>query len=83
MVAQAQPAVPHSQVQVRQRSLDLFTDSKFIDYETQPGDTLHGLSQKFFGKPDYYLDIYLANQTTLDNPSTVPGGITLRIPVAN
>jgi hypothetical protein len=69
-------------VPVRHRESRITTDTqKFISYTTVFGDTLHGLSSRFFGKPDYYLDIYLANKELLENPSTVPVNKNLRIPV--
>ncbi len=55
--------------------------SKFNDYVTQAGDTLPELSTKYYGRPDYYLDIYMANQSQLRNPAEVPAGMTLKIPV--
>ena len=55
--------------------------SRFENYVTQSGDTLNSISQRFYGTPDYYLDIYLANQTVLRSPAEVPGGITLRLPL--
>ena len=55
--------------------------SRFQSYVTQGGDSLAGISTRFFGKPDYYLDIYLVNQTLLSSPADVPVGVTLRIPV--
>lgn len=69
-------------VPVRHRESRLTTEvTKFIDYTTVFGDTLHGLSSRFFGKPDYYLDIYLANKEKFTNPAKVPVNTKLRIPV--
>jgi len=53
----------------------------FVDYTTVFGDTLHGLATRFYGTPDRYLDIYLANQGVLENPSHVPVNTVIRIPV--
>jgi nucleoid-associated protein YgaU len=55
--------------------------NRFTDHITQPGDTLQTLSTKYFGRPDFYLDIYMANQGNLRNPADVPIGMTLKIPV--
>ncbi len=62
------------------RQIKLGTN-KFDDYVTQTGDTLPQLSTKYYGKPDYHLDIYLANLGQLRSPAEVPVGITLKIPV--
>ena len=62
------------------RQIKLGTN-KFDDYVTQAGDTLPQLSTKYYGKPDYHLDIYLANLGQLRSPAEVPVGITLKIPV--
>ena len=67
---------------VRHRESRITTESEeFVDYTTVFGDTLHGLSTRFFGKPDYYLDIYLANKDLFENPSKVPVNTKLKIPV--
>ncbi len=55
--------------------------NSFLTYRSKLGDSLQSISIKYFGKPDYYLDIYLANRTLLSNPATVPTGVDLRIPV--
>ncbi len=56
--------------------------SEYVDYTTVFGDTLHSLSNRFFGTTDYYLDIYLANRSLLPNPSEVPVNTTIRIPIS-
>jgi len=56
-------------------------NSSFSDYQTRAGDTLQTISTRFYGRPDFYLDIYLANRDQLRNPGSVPAGVTLRIPV--
>ena len=55
--------------------------SRYEEHMTQPGDSLQNLSTKFYGRPDFYLDIYLANQHRLRNPASVPAGVMLRIPI--
>ena len=63
----------------QQANINLQTD-RFSMHTTQAGDTLQNLSTEYYGKPDFYLDIYLANQQTLRNPTVIPAGIQLRIP---
>jgi nucleoid-associated protein YgaU len=53
----------------------------YVNYTTVFGDTLHSLSTKFFGTPDRYLDIYLANRQLIESPSEVPVNTEIRIPV--
>ena len=52
----------------------------FREYQTQPGDTLQTISEKFYGTPNYYFDLYLANRTLLSNPASVPEGRNIKIP---
>ena len=52
----------------------------FKTYVTESGDTLQTISESFFGTPEYYFDLYLANRNVLVNPATVPAGVELRIP---
>ena len=53
---------------------------QFEEYRTRDNDTLQMISQNFYGTPDYYFDLYLANRPMLANPATVPAGVTLKIP---
>jgi len=53
----------------------------FLDHKTKPGDSLQSLSDQYYGRPDFYLDIYIANQDKLVNPATVPPGMTIKIPI--
>jgi nucleoid-associated protein YgaU len=55
--------------------------TKFVDHVVKRGETLQSISIRYFGNPDYYLDIYLANRTKLRNPVDVREGTFLRIPV--
>ena len=55
---------------------------EYVSYNTVFGDTLHNLSTKFFGTPDRYLEIYLANRQLFESPSEVPVNTEIRIPVA-
>jgi len=54
--------------------------SDFETYVTEDGDTLQTISESFFGTPEYYFDLYLANRNVLINPATVSPGTKLRIP---
>lgn len=56
------------------------TYGSFREYETRPQDTLQKISEEFYGTADYYFDLYLANRDLLNNPATVPPGITIKIP---
>ena len=66
----------------QQSNIALQTD-RFSLHTTRAGDTLQSLSTEYYGKPDFYLDIYLANQRTLRNPAVIPAGIQIRIPQYN
>jgi nucleoid-associated protein YgaU len=61
-------------------SLEIYTDS-FRVHVTRYGDSLQSLARQYFGSPNFYLDIYLANQDTLTSPASVPIGVTLKIPI--
>ncbi|MCH2180362.1 MAG: LysM peptidoglycan-binding domain-containing protein [Mariniblastus sp.] len=68
-------AVHHRSEQVKPAT------TNFLDHKTEPGDSLQSLSDQYYGRPDFYLDIYLANQDKLVNPSTLPPGMTIKIPI--
>jgi nucleoid-associated protein YgaU len=55
--------------------------TQFSDYVVEAGDTLQTISTGHFGKPDYYLDIYMANRNQLNSPGELQDGMILRIPV--
>ena len=55
--------------------------TRFVDHVVQSGETLQSISTRYFGKPDFYLDIYLANRNKLRSPAVVPAGITVRVPM--
>lgn len=61
------------------RKVELDTDS-FRIHVVRTGDTLQSLAQKYYGKADFYLDIYLANQDQLSSPINLPVGKALKIP---
>jgi nucleoid-associated protein YgaU len=77
--AQGKRELTRIQNRQQQSNIDLQTE-RFSLHTTQSGDTLQSLSTEYYGKPDFYLDIYLANQRTLRNPAVIPAGIQLRIP---
>ena len=56
---------------------------RYLKYTTRYQDSLQDISTRYFGKPDYYLDIYIANRKKLSSPVNVPANIELRIPVYN
>lgn len=55
----------------------------FRMHVVRPGESLQSLSREYFGNPDYYLDIYVANQDVLTSPGAVRNGMSLRIPLAD
>jgi len=60
--------------------LELQTD-RFVNHQTTAGETLSSISTRYYGKPDFYLDIYLANQKTMRHPGDLRPGLVLKIPV--
>ena len=75
--ATANSLVPVSQPGTKKLEID--TDS-FRIHVVRAGDTLQSLAQKYYGKTDFYLDIYLANQDQLTSPINLPAGKALKIP---
>ena len=73
----ANSLVPVSQPGTKKLEVD--TDS-FRIHVVRAGDTLQSLAQKYYGKADFYLDIYLANQDQLTSPINLPAGKALKIP---
>ena len=65
---------------VRETGPEVIRYGDFETYVTESGDTLQTISKSFFGTPEYYFDLYLANRNLLANPATVPVGVELRIP---
>lgn len=49
-------------------------------YVTQPGDTLSGISKKFYGKATLYQKIIEANPGVLSDPAKLKAGLELVIP---
>lgn len=55
--------------------------TKFVSHTIERGETLQAISTRYFGGPDYYLDIYLANRDKLRNPTDTVPGTTIQVPV--
>lgn len=55
--------------------------TQFSEYVVQSGDTLQSIANTHFGKPDFYLDIYLANRDRLRFPGDIRNGMTIKIPI--
>ncbi|MFT5303249.1 MAG: hypothetical protein ACI87E_002601 [Mariniblastus sp.] len=55
--------------------------TQFVEHVIEPDETLQSISTRYFGKPDHYLDIYLANQKQLKTPIDTPDGVAIRIPI--
>ena len=55
--------------------------TQFSEYTVKRGDSLQSIANQHFGKPDYYLDIYLANRDRLRSPGDLREGMTIKIPV--
>lgn len=55
--------------------------TRFVSHTVENGESLQSISTRYFGEPNYYLDIYLANRDKLRNPGHPPAGVTIRVPV--
>lgn len=49
-------------------------------YTVQAGDTLSGISKKFYGHANDYMDIFNANKDQLSDPDKIKPGQVLKIP---
>jgi len=49
-------------------------------YTIQKGDTLWGISRKYYNTGCHFMEIYLANQDILSSPKLIHPGIQIRIP---
>jgi nucleoid-associated protein YgaU len=54
--------------------------TKWRNYTTQTGDTLASISQRFYGTPDRWVDVYAMNRSLLQDQTTLVAGLKLRIP---
>ncbi len=52
----------------------------FQEHVVRNNESLQSISTAYFGKPDFYLDIYLANRQNLLSPVGIKPGTKLRIP---
>lgn len=52
-------------------------------YTVQSGDTLSGISKRFYGNANRYQEIFEANQPMLSSPDKIYPGQNLRIPGAS
>lgn len=70
-------------VQLRDRADSMIglETTKFVDHTIRNGETLQSISAQYFGSPNYYLDIYLANRNKLRNPADAQAGVSIRVPV--
>ena len=70
-------------VQLRDRADSMIglESTNFVDHTIRDGETLQTISARYFGSPDYYLDIYLANRNKLRNPADAQAGVSIRVPV--
>ena len=55
--------------------------TQFSEHVVERGDSLQSIASKYFGKPDFYLDIYLANRDRLRYPGDIREGMTIKIPI--
>lgn len=55
--------------------------TQFSEHVVEQGDSLQSIATEYFGKPDFYLDIYLANRDRLRYPGDIREGMTIKIPV--
>ena len=70
-------------VQLRDRADSMIglESTNFVDHTIKDGETLQTISARYFGSPNHYLDIYLANRNKLRNPADTRAGISIRVPV--
>jgi nucleoid-associated protein YgaU len=52
----------------------------FREHIVREAESLQSISTDYFGKPDFYLDIYLANRENLISPVSIKPGTKLKIP---
>ncbi|MCB0586890.1 MAG: LysM peptidoglycan-binding domain-containing protein [Phaeodactylibacter sp.] len=69
-----------------EKPADLKADIRVEDKENyhvhtvKSGDTLSGISKKYYGKAGNYMHIFNANRDQLDNPDLIKPGQALKIP---
>jgi len=55
-------------------------ENTVVSLTVKRGDTLSDIARRTYGDPDMYIAIYEENKDKLRSPSSVPEGITLRVP---
>lgn len=75
------PSADLSPLASRSRQQVQWVVDSFQIHVVRPGESLPTIAQQYFGSPDYYLDIYLANQEVLASPAELTVGVSLKIPV--
>lgn len=55
--------------------------TKFADHVVENGESLQAIATRYFGKPDFYLDIYMANRDRLKFPGDIRDGMVIRVPI--
>jgi hypothetical protein len=55
---------------------------RYSPYTVQAGDSLASISRRFYGTPQHWKKIYMANQAILTSPDAIKPGITLSIPTS-
>lgn len=74
-------AVPHSDTKPKPKPVVLTAAKVTTTYTVREGDTLWSISQRFYGTPWKWEQIWDANRSVIgDNPNEIQPGMTLRIP---
>jgi LysM repeat protein len=74
-------AVPHSDTKPRPKSVVLTAAKVTTTYTVREGDTLWSISQRFYGTPWKWEQIWDASRSVIgDNPNEIQPGMTLSIP---
>lgn len=55
-------------------------ESTVVSLTVKRGDTLSDIARRTYGDPDMYIAIYEENKDKLRSPSSVPEGVTLKVP---
>lgn len=55
--------------------------TKFTDHVVADGESLQAIATRYFGKPDFYLDIYMANRDRLKFPGDIRDGMVIKVPI--
>jgi nucleoid-associated protein YgaU len=68
------------QAQAPQEPIRQRETSGSVSYTVQPGDTLRGIAEWFYGDRSCARDIHAANRSTIRDPQSLEAGTVLRIP---